>query len=57
MLELLVYFQEEAIILNHLAVAEVDHKKNLSRVTIVTTGSPRSNRANSITIKKISTSA
>ena len=28
--------------MNHLAVAEVDQKKNLSRITIVTTGTPKS---------------
>ena len=41
-----------------LAVAEVDHKKNLSRVTIVTTGTPEviQNKLH-VTIKKISASS
>ena len=39
-----------------LAVAEVDHKKNLSRITIVTIGTPTSYRTNCITIKKASSS-
>ena len=36
-----------------LAVAEIDHKKNLSRVTIVTTGTPQVIEQITLQIKKI----
>ena len=52
-LELLVFFLEEDIILNLLAVAEVDQKKNLSRITIVTTGTPQVIEQITLQLKKL----